>query len=30
MIIDNEWKAMNDPNREERIAMAKFPRLPMF
>ena len=30
MIIDNEWKAMNDPNREERIAMAKAPRLPMF
>ena len=30
MIIDNEWKAMNDPNREERIAMAKVPRLPMF
>jgi para-nitrobenzyl esterase len=30
MIIDNEWKAMNDPNREERVAMAKFPRLPMF
>ncbi|HEV3141899.1 MAG TPA: carboxylesterase family protein [Vicinamibacterales bacterium] len=30
MIVDNEWKAMSDPNREERIAMATFTRLPMF
>jgi para-nitrobenzyl esterase len=30
MLIDNEWKLSNDPNREERLAMAKFSRLPMF
>jgi para-nitrobenzyl esterase len=30
MIINNEWKAVNDPNPEERLAMAKFARLPMF
>ena len=30
MLINNEWKLVNDPNREERLAMAKFSRLPMF
>jgi para-nitrobenzyl esterase len=30
MIINTEWKLENDPNREERLAMAKFSRLPMF
>ena len=29
MLIDNEWKVMNDPNHEERLAMAKFQDLPM-
>ena len=30
MLIDSEWKLANDPNREERLAMARFTRLPMF
>lgn len=30
MIIDNEWQQVNDPNHEERLAMAKFTRMPMF
>jgi para-nitrobenzyl esterase len=30
MHIDNEWKMVNDPDREERLAMAQFSRLPMF
>ena len=30
MHIDNEWKSVNDPDREERLAMADLPRLPMF
>jgi para-nitrobenzyl esterase len=30
MVINNEWKVVNDPNREERLAMLKFSRLPMF
>ncbi len=30
MLINTEWKLANDPNREERLAMAKFSRLPMF
>ena len=30
MHIDNEWKLVNDPDREERLAMAQFSRLPMF
>jgi para-nitrobenzyl esterase len=30
MMIDSEWKLANDPNREERLTMAKFSRLPMF
>ena len=30
MIIDREWKVEKDPNREERMVMAKLPRLPMF
>jgi para-nitrobenzyl esterase len=30
MLIDTEWKLANDPNHDERIAMAKFSRLPMF
>jgi para-nitrobenzyl esterase len=30
MIVNNEWKVVNDPNHEERLAMAKFSRLPMF
>jgi para-nitrobenzyl esterase len=29
MFIDNEWKVMNDPNHEERLAMSKFQDLPM-
>jgi para-nitrobenzyl esterase len=29
MIINNEWKVVNDANREERLAMAKFLDLPM-
>jgi len=30
MHIDNEWKQVNDPDRDERLAMASLPRLPMF
>ena len=30
MHIDNEWKLMNNPDREERLALAPLPRLPMF
>lgn len=30
MIIDNNWKVEKDPNHEERLAMAKFPRMPMY
>ena len=30
MHIDNEWKVVNDPDHEERLAMAQFSRLPMF
>ena len=30
MHIDNEWKQVNDPDREERLALASLPRLPMF
>jgi hypothetical protein len=29
MLINSEWKLENDPNHEERLAMVKFPRLPM-
>jgi hypothetical protein len=29
MLIDAEWKAVNDWNREERLAMAKFNDLGM-
>jgi len=29
MFINNEWKLMSDPNREERLAMAKFSDMPM-
>jgi para-nitrobenzyl esterase len=29
MLINNEWKAVNDPHREERLAMLKFEDLPM-
>jgi para-nitrobenzyl esterase len=29
MLIDNEWKAIDDPHREERLAMLKFEDLPM-
>jgi para-nitrobenzyl esterase len=30
MHINNEWKVANDPDHEERLAMAQFSRLPMF
>jgi para-nitrobenzyl esterase len=30
MHIDNEWTVVNDPSRDERLAMAPLPRLPMF
>jgi para-nitrobenzyl esterase len=30
MHIDNEWKQVGDPDREERLALANLPRLPMF
>jgi para-nitrobenzyl esterase len=30
MYIDNEWKMVNDPDREERMAMAQFSELPLF
>ena len=29
MLINNEWKAVDDPHREERLAMLKFEDLPM-
>ena len=29
MFINNEWKLVNDANRDERLAMAKFTDLPM-
>jgi para-nitrobenzyl esterase len=29
MLINNEWKAIDDPHREERLAMLKFEDLPM-
>jgi para-nitrobenzyl esterase len=29
MVIDNEWKVVNDLNRDERLAMARFTDLPM-
>jgi carboxylesterase type B len=25
MVIDNQWKVVKDPNREERLAMEKLP-----
>jgi para-nitrobenzyl esterase len=28
--MDNEWTVVNDPDREERLALAPLPRLPMF
>jgi len=30
MHIDNTWKVVNDPDRDERLALAPLPRLPMF
>jgi para-nitrobenzyl esterase len=30
MHLNNECKVVNDPDREERLAMAQLPRLPMF
>lgn len=30
MHMNNEWKMANDPDREERLALAPLPRLPMF
>ncbi|HZR26153.1 MAG TPA: carboxylesterase family protein [Vicinamibacterales bacterium] len=30
MHMNNEWRVANDPDREERLAMASFTRLPMF
>jgi hypothetical protein len=30
MLINKEWKLANDPNKEARLAMAKFAQLPMF
>jgi para-nitrobenzyl esterase len=30
MLMGADWKLINDPNKEERLAMAKFSRLPMF
>ena len=29
MLINNEWKAVDDPHRDERQAMLKFEDLPM-
>jgi len=29
MHMDNDWKLVNDPDREERVALADLPRLPM-
>jgi para-nitrobenzyl esterase len=28
MVVDNEWKVVHDLNREERLAMDKFPNIP--
>jgi para-nitrobenzyl esterase len=30
MHMNNEWRVVDDPDREERLAMASFSRLPMF
>jgi hypothetical protein len=30
MHMNNEWTVVNDPDREERLAVAPLPRLPMF
>jgi para-nitrobenzyl esterase len=30
MHMNNEWKVTNDPDRDERLALASLPRLPMF
>jgi para-nitrobenzyl esterase len=30
MHMNNEWRVMTDPDREERLALAPLPRLPMF
>jgi para-nitrobenzyl esterase len=30
MHMNNEWTVINDPDREERLALAPLPRLPMF
>lgn len=30
MHMDNEWRVVNDPDRDERLALASLPRLPMF
>jgi len=30
MHMDNEWMVVNDPDREERLALGPLPRLPMF
>jgi para-nitrobenzyl esterase len=30
MHMNTEWRVVNDPDREERLAMASFSRLPMF
>jgi hypothetical protein len=30
MHMDNEWSVVNDPDRDERLALAPLPRLPMF
>jgi hypothetical protein len=30
MHINNEWRVAGDPDREERMALAPLPRLPMF
>ena len=30
MHINNEWQVVGDPDREERLALATLPRLPMF
>jgi para-nitrobenzyl esterase len=30
MHMNNEWTVVNDPDREERLALAPLPRLPMF
>ena len=30
MHMNNEWRVVNDPDRDERLALAPLPRLPMF